>query len=126
MSSDHGEKFVTKLLVGFGLVTAAVFLIYFIIFNKLMKNDWYYWGIATAILFNAGLYMLVSAAVHKMKSDMIRRQKTKDQQKTSGPIQNKQYALLSNLVVFQKRYQVFYANQLLAFTSFSTSVFFNA
>ena len=85
MSSDHGEKFITKLLVGFGLVTAAIFLIYFIIFNKLMKNDWYYWGIATAILFNAGLYMLVSAAVHKMKSDMIRRQKTKDQQKTFRP-----------------------------------------
>ena len=85
MSSDHGEKFITKLLVGFGLVTAAIFLIYFIIFNKLMKNDWYYWGIATAILLNAGLYMLVSAAVHKMKSDMIRRQKIKEQQKTFRP-----------------------------------------
>jgi len=82
MSSDHGEKFVTKLLFGFGLVTAAIFLLYFIMFNKILKNDWYYLGIATAILFNLGLYMLVSAAVHKMKNDMIRRQKIKDQHKT--------------------------------------------
>lgn len=81
MSNDHGEKFISKLLFGFGLVTAAIFLIYFIIFNKIMKNDWYYWGIATAILMNAGLYLLVSAAVHKVKNDLIQRQKIREQQK---------------------------------------------
>ena len=82
MSTGHGEKYITKLLVGFGFITVAVFLFYFVCFNRPMKDVLYFWGIATAVLFNLGLFMLVSAAVHKMKNDMIRRQKTREQQKT--------------------------------------------
>ena len=82
MSTGHGEKYVTKLLFGFGFITAAVFLFYFVSFNLAIKEDWYFWGIATAVLFNVGLFLLVTAAVHKMKNDMIRRQKSREQQKT--------------------------------------------
>ena len=82
MSNGHGEKYVSKLLFGFGFITGAVFLILFVTFERPLKEDWYFWGIATALLFNVGLYLMVSSAVHKMKNDMIRRQKSKETQKT--------------------------------------------
>jgi multisubunit Na+/H+ antiporter MnhC subunit len=82
MSNGHGEKYISKLLFGFGFITAAVLLFYFVVFNLPVKEDWYFWGIATAILFNIGLFLLISAAVHKMKNDMIRRQKSRETQKT--------------------------------------------
>jgi ABC-type nickel/cobalt efflux system permease component RcnA len=73
---------VSKLLFGFGLVTAAIFLIFYSTFTKVQAEDWYFWGIAAAILFNIGLYLLITAAVHKMKNDMVRRQKKTETQKT--------------------------------------------
>jgi len=82
MSNGHGEKYISKLLFGFGAITAAVFLTLFVTFERPLKEDWYFWGIAVAVLFNFGLYLMVSAAVHKMKNDMIRRQKTRETQKT--------------------------------------------
>jgi hypothetical protein len=82
MSNNHGEKYITKLLFGFGFVTAAILFIFYIWFERPFKQDWYFWGIATAALFNIGLYLLIEACIHKMKNDMIRRQRMRDQQKT--------------------------------------------
>jgi ABC-type nickel/cobalt efflux system permease component RcnA len=82
MSTGHGEKYFSKLLTGFGFVSGSVFLILYVCFEQPIKQDWYYWGILASVLFNIGLYLMVSAAVHKMKNDMIRRQKKSEQQKT--------------------------------------------
>jgi uncharacterized membrane protein HdeD (DUF308 family) len=81
MSNTHREKYITKLLVGIGLTSAGVFLILFACFTR-QKDDWYFWGLVAAIALNAGFIMMGNAFVHKMKSDLIRRQKQKEQHKT--------------------------------------------
>jgi multisubunit Na+/H+ antiporter MnhE subunit len=85
MSNNHGEKYFTKLLFGFGFVTGAIFLWYYSNTVKLWKNDWYFWGLCVAILFNVGFYLFIEAAVHKVKNDMIKRQRQKEQHKTFTP-----------------------------------------
>ncbi|TMI62649.1 MAG: hypothetical protein E6H07_14650 [Bacteroidetes bacterium] len=85
MASGHSEKFFTKLLIGFAFIIGATFLIFFYfvnVYKPLKSEDWYFWGLGTAILFNTGLYFMISAAVHKTKNDMIRRQQSREMQKS--------------------------------------------
>lgn len=84
MSNTHQEKFVTKMLVGFAFISTAIFVILYAAFerSRAREEDWYFWGIVASILLNTGLYFLVTAFVHKVKSDFIRRQKQREQQKT--------------------------------------------
>lgn len=79
--SSHSDKFLTKLLFGFGAVIAAVFVILFACFERTKKDDWYGWGMVASALLCTGLYLLLSAFVHKVKSDFIRRQKSREQQR---------------------------------------------
>ena len=82
MSNSHHEKYITKLLVGIACVTAGIFVILYAALEKEQKHDWYFWGILASIGVNAGVIMMGSAFVHKMKSDLIRRQRQKEQHKT--------------------------------------------
>ena len=82
MSNSHREKFVTNLLIGFSFVTGGVFAILYAAFERTQQEDWYFWGIVASILINVGLFFLISAFVHKIKSDFARRQKHREQQKT--------------------------------------------
>lgn len=81
MSNTHRDKYITKLLVGIGFTSAGIFLILFACFTR-QKDDWYFWGLLSAVAVNTGLIMVGSAYVHKIKSDLIRRQKQKETQKT--------------------------------------------
>jgi hypothetical protein len=81
MSNTHREKYITKLLLGIGITSAGIFLIFFACFTRSQKDDWYFWGLIAAITVNTGLVVTGSAFVHKMKSDLMRRQKQKEQQK---------------------------------------------
>jgi len=82
MSSKHTEKFITKLLLGFAFVTAGIMLIFYVTFERRQDEDWYFWGIVASVAINVGLYFLLSAFVHKIKSDFIKRQRLREQQKT--------------------------------------------
>jgi hypothetical protein len=82
MSNSHQEKFITKLLTGIAFVTAGIFIILFAAFEKGQKQDWYFWGILSSVAVNTGIILVGSAFVHKMKSDLIRRQRQREQQKT--------------------------------------------
>ena len=82
MSNAHQEKFLTKLLLGIIFITAGIFVILYASFEKDHKQDWYFWGILASLIINAGLFSLGNAFIHKMKSDLIRRQKQREQQKT--------------------------------------------
>ncbi len=82
MSSKHTEKFVTKLLLGFACVTSGIMLIFYVNFERKQDEDWYFWGIVASVLINGGLYFLLNAFVHKIKSDFIKRQRLREQQKT--------------------------------------------
>jgi FtsH-binding integral membrane protein len=80
--NSHREKYFSKLLIGFAAVTGSIFLILYAAFERTKEGDWYFWGIVASFLMCAGFYFLLSAFVHKIKSDFSRRQKTRDQQKT--------------------------------------------
>jgi hypothetical protein len=82
MSSNHEEKYITKLLLGFTFVIGSIFVILFACFERTRQDDWYGWGIVASVLVCTGLYLLLSAFNHKMKSDMINRQKMREKQKT--------------------------------------------
>ena len=81
--SSHSDKFLTKLLFGFACVITAVFVIVFACFERTKKDDWYGWGLVASLLVCTGLYLLMSSFVHKVKADLIKRQKSKNVQKTN-------------------------------------------
>ncbi len=80
MSNSHGDKYVINLLLGFSFVIGRIFLLMFPFFEKEQKDDWYIWAIVASIILCIGLYFLVNAAVHKVKSDLIKRQRSREYQ----------------------------------------------
>jgi hypothetical protein len=81
MTNRHRTKYISRLLMGLGLVTGGVLVICYISLVKSRPNEWYVWVFAATMLFNGGLLCLGSAVIHKVKSDLIRKQKLKDQNK---------------------------------------------
>ena len=79
MPNSHSDKYITNLLLGFSFVITSVFLLLFPIFEREQKDDWYIWAIVASVILCMGLYFLVSAAVHKVKSDLIKRQRSREQ-----------------------------------------------
>ncbi|MBM3415000.1 MAG: hypothetical protein FJY20_00865 [Bacteroidetes bacterium] len=80
----HEDKYISKLLFGFGAIIAAVMLLFFVGVERMQDNDdWYWWGMADAALFCTGIYFIASACIHKMKSDIVRKQKMRNIQKSS-------------------------------------------
>ena len=78
--ASHADKFLTKLLFGFALVITSVFVIVFACFERVKYDDWYGWGLVASVLICLGLYLLLSAFVHKMKSDFGRKQRGNEAQ----------------------------------------------
>ena len=62
--------------LGFLLIAGGVLLLMYGS-NKIATDDWLIWGIACAIVFIIGLALLGSALIHKVKSDLIRRERRK-------------------------------------------------
>ncbi|OSZ79963.1 hypothetical protein CAP36_01480 [Chitinophagaceae bacterium IBVUCB2] len=85
--ASHSDKFLTKLLFGFAAVIASVFVIVFACFERTKEDEWYGWGLVASTLLCTGLYLLLSAFVHKVKSDFSRRQKSKEQQRTKPGVE---------------------------------------
>jgi hypothetical protein len=79
--TSHKKKFIINLLIGFALITGGLLVISYIPFLKAQSEEWYLVTFSIIILINGGLLFLGSALVHKVKSDLIRRQKQKDQSK---------------------------------------------
>ena len=41
------------------------------------SDDWLVWGVTSAVIFNFGLALLGNAYIHKVKSDLIRKERAK-------------------------------------------------
>ncbi len=78
MPNSHSDKYVTNLLLGFSFVITSIFLLLFPVFEKEQKDDWYIWAIVASLILCFGLYLLVCAAVHKVKADLIKKQRSKE------------------------------------------------
>lgn len=81
--ASHEEKFLSKLLFGFGAIIAGVMLTLFVCSERAPIDEWYWWGMAISALICTGIYLIASALIHKMKSDMIRKQKMRHMQRSS-------------------------------------------
>jgi cytochrome bd-type quinol oxidase subunit 1 len=84
MSNSHQERFLTKLLIGIGCIMASIFVIMFVCFERTKYDEWYYWGLLSSVLMVAGVVLCGSAFVHKMKSDLIKRQRSNKEQNRSS------------------------------------------
>lgn len=80
---SHEDKYISKLLFGFGAIIAGVMSIMYACFERTRQDDWYFWGIVASLLFCAGVYLMCSAFTHKIKSDLIRKQKTRHMQRSA-------------------------------------------
>lgn len=84
-SKSHHDRYFIKLLIGFSSFIASMLVIFYAIFELPKENtDWYFWAIVAAFLMCCGIYLSLSAFVHKIKSDFSRRQKQKNSQKSSN------------------------------------------
>lgn len=59
--------------VGFLLVGGGIVVVMYSA-NKRASDEWLMWGIISAAIITAGLAILGNAYIHKVKSDLIRKQ----------------------------------------------------
>ena len=71
--------------VGFLLIGAGVLVISYSA-NMHSPDEWLMWGISSAIIFNFGLGILGNAYVHKVKSDLIRKERSRQQLSDEGEL----------------------------------------
>jgi hypothetical protein len=83
MTNKHRQKYLIQLLVGMGLISCGILVIIYTSFleSQQRQGEWYIWAASAMVLVNGGLFILGNAFVHKVKSDLIRKQKQKDQSK---------------------------------------------
>jgi hypothetical protein len=82
--ASHSDKYLSKLLFGLGAVIASIFSIMYSSFERTKNGDWYFWGVVASVLMCTGLFLLLSAFVHKVKADFSRRQTIRKQQSSSS------------------------------------------
>jgi hypothetical protein len=80
--ASHEDKYISKLLLGFGGIIAGVMVILYACFERIRYDDWYFWGALAAFLLCLGVFLMLQAFVHKVKSEFSRRQKGRTQQRT--------------------------------------------
>ena len=65
------------MFIGLLFTTAGIGSIIYATFTKNNQHDWIFWAIIPVITINTGLLFMGSSLVHKVKADLIRRQKQK-------------------------------------------------
>jgi RsiW-degrading membrane proteinase PrsW (M82 family) len=78
MGNYHFEKWLYKTVLGFLLVAGGILFMYYSL-SHFMRDDWVLYGLICSVGITIGIYLLSSAAVNKVKSDMIKKQKIKQQ-----------------------------------------------
>jgi len=77
MSNKHEKKFIINMFFGLLFTTAGISSIIYACFTKENEHDWIFWAIVPVITINTGLLFMGSSIIHKVKADLIRRQKQK-------------------------------------------------
>ncbi|HEV8282958.1 MAG TPA: hypothetical protein VGQ09_01540 [Chitinophagaceae bacterium] len=76
MPNKHYQKWLLQMPVGFLMVGAGIIVIMYSA-NKRASDEWLLWGIVSAAIITAGLGILGNAYIHKVKSDLIRKQRSR-------------------------------------------------
>lgn len=74
MSTNHQRKFVINVLIGLLLIAIGISAIFFACFTR-QGSDWKFWAAISVLLVCGGLLFMSSATVHKVKADIIRKQR---------------------------------------------------
>jgi hypothetical protein len=74
MANKHYQKWLLQMPFGFLMVGAGIIVIMYSA-NKRASDEWLIWGIISASIITAGLGILGNAFIHKVKSDLIRKQR---------------------------------------------------
>lgn len=78
MGNYHLERWIYKTVVGFLLVAGGIFFMYYSL-SHFMRDDWIMYALICSVGVAIGVYFLCSGAVNKVKGDMIKKQKIKQQ-----------------------------------------------
>ena len=78
MGNHHLERWIYKTVIGFLLVAGGIFYMYYSL-SHFMRKDWILYGLICSMGIGIGVYLLSSGAVNKVKSDIIKKQKVKQQ-----------------------------------------------
>ena len=78
MGNHHLGRWIFKTVTGFFLVVGGIFFMYYSL-SHFMRKDWILYGLICSAGIGIGVYLLSSGAVNKVKSDMIKKQKIKQQ-----------------------------------------------
>lgn len=62
--------------LGFLIISIGILVIMYTA-NKKAEDEWLMWGIVSLTIINAGLALLGNAIVHKVKSDLIQKNRSK-------------------------------------------------
>lgn len=78
MSNYHFRKWIFKTILGFLLITGGIFFMYYSL-THLYRDNWLMYGVICSFGVGIGVFLLSGAAVNKVKSDMIKKQKQRQQ-----------------------------------------------
>lgn len=78
MGNYHFERWLYKTVLGFLLVAGGIFFMYYSL-SHFFRDEWIMYGSICGAAVALGVYLLTSGAVNKVKSDMIKKQKLKQQ-----------------------------------------------
>jgi len=78
MSNYHFEKWLYKTILGFLLIAGGIFFMYYSL-THFYRDNWIMYGLICSLGIGLGAYLLSSAAVNRVKSDIIKKQKLKQQ-----------------------------------------------
>jgi len=79
MANHHHEKWIIKTPLGFILIFGGIFFMYYSLQLPELKDRWISFGLIASFSVALGAFLLSSAAIHKMKSDLIKKQKARQQ-----------------------------------------------
>lgn len=78
MGNYHFERWIYKTVTGFLLVAGGVFFMYYSL-SHFRRDEWILYGSICSSAVGLGTYLLSSGAVNKVKADLIKKQKIKQQ-----------------------------------------------
>ena len=76
MPNKHYQKWLLQMPIGFLVVGAGIVVIMYAA-NKRASDEWLMWAIIAVFIVTTGLGILGNAYVHKVKSDLIKRQRSR-------------------------------------------------
>jgi len=78
MSNYHFERWLYKTVFGFLLVAGGIFFMYYSL-SHFIRDNWILHSTICSVGISIGVFLLSSGAINKVKSDMIKKQKVKQQ-----------------------------------------------